>query len=381
MSLLYPRKIDCPESPTGFRIAPEDQRLIDQHNYQLGVSQRRAEQREAEANHRAEMARLEAESQQPVTSMYRIIGGEHFQTPEQQQRDSESERKRLKREERERADAQIDILQRMPREMLEDFLLSFFERDSAVRMALDSGGDRKRIMRQAVSELLAVDDLRDDLRWACNTVLYWLREEAKAKALLAPEPKRDDKVKAEQSPINIFLNGEALNAAAVSSPSPPPRPADLWQRCTFSGVAYAGGVMLLPQGRVVLDLQSTRIAANPTPVYQQHRGERVVGNARLTIDRSNNVIHLTNGQFLDTFASREVLSGFDPETGKSHPWQASIGTGQVERWERHKGRVRVNGRMFTDVIVARGATVEECSFVGQGADLFRPNLTIRWKSK
>ena len=252
-------------------------------------------------------------------------------------------------------------LMQMPRNLLEAGIVACAGQHGEIYASLANGGDRRVALRRAIKEIRTSDDPEQENVLACEYLERLLNADEVAERLLASKPR--------------------TIAAATVAPPAPARPADLWQRTTFNGIAYAGGVLNLQQGRTVLDLSTTRIKSNPLPVYQQHSGSRTVGNAQLRIDRTNNVIHLLNGVFLDTPASREILSGFNPETGESHPWQASVGTGQVGRWEQHKGSVRVNDRVFTDVLVARNSVVEECSFVGQGADIFRPNLVIEWKSK
>lgn len=195
-----------------------------------------------------------------------------------------------------------------------------------------------------------------------------------------PDRKPDSPEPVSASGIHIHIGDGRSVVASSEAPPVKVRPNDLWNRTTFDGMAYDGGVLNLSQGRTVVDLSTASVQSNPLPILLHHASARVVGSAKLVIDRTLNIITIQDGAFLDNAASREVLSGFDPETGtNSHVWQASIGAG-AKTYERHTGKVFVNGRAFTNVTVARGAVLSETSFVGLGADVTRPKINIKWKA-
>jgi len=379
--------IRCPESPTGYVIHPADAKAIAERDFRAAQAQRIHAQRAEDALYREQQQQIEEEQAAATERERHRIAAQRITPPVSEAARSRRQQEAEEQREEERVAASISIYKRMSRRMQEDLLLSKFLPESSIIIALKRGGDRRRILKKAAAIILDEPWHGRDLIWLAERLQFLMAEEDDADELLKPEQKQKaEAVTASGMPvINLHLpGGEVVAAESKNNSIFRPvniRPDDLWQRCTFDGTAYAGGIMLLLQGRVVLDLSTVRIASDPLPVYQQHSGSRVVGNARLSIDRQRNVIHLADGSFLDTPASREILSGFDPATGKSHPWQASIGTAKVARWERFKGLVHVNGKQFRDVVVARGATIEECSFVGQGADLSRPSLTVRWRDQ
>lgn len=136
---------------------------------------------------------------------------------------------------------------------------------------------------------------------------------------------------------------------------------------TFSMTAYTGVPMRLEGYRhpVIVDLASAKVPRQSVPVPLGHDRERIAGHTS-SIEISQQRIRATGllsaGNEHSANIARMAKNGF--------PWQASIG-GDAETMDFvGKGEsVKCNGRNWDGpILVARGSTIKEISFVPIGAD-------------
>lgn len=156
----------------------------------------------------------------------------------------------------------------------------------------------------------------------------------------------------------ITLTGK-VNIEAAAADKPGPR--------RFEMDAYHGGALMLGgfQYPVVVDLATLKGADKPRPVLKDHDRAIIVGH---TEKIANDGKALTAAGIVSGSGNpaKEVVEAAD----NGFPWAVSIGAtaGKLER-VKAGASVTVNSQTFTGpVLVARGASLKEISFVSIGAD-------------
>ncbi|APZ91305.1 hypothetical protein [Fuerstiella marisgermanici] len=372
MSLLYPRKIDCPESPTGFKIAPADQRLLDQQAYQIEASQRRAEQREAEAFAEARERRWQQEE-------------------EQRRREGAARRKTIAADNsppRDRVPYHIismlqeraakvktfrEQLQQVPRQLVEGGILACFSQHSGVQTALNHGGSRRAVLREAIAKLRVDDESDFAIHASCDYIERLLTEDEVAEQLLQSKPR----------------NVAASFNEPVAEVATPARPVVDFQfardRLQYAALAaYNGGKIDQPHlpYPIAIDVNTASVEHESQPTLLDHSPAKRVGTHTAQIDKKSGMLHAIQGRFtIDSPAAREVYSSFVPGNEiSSHKWQASV-RGDWSRLSFIKpGKVKVvnNQRIVGPCLVAHDFAWRETSFTGLGANSDRKNKVAQF---
>ena len=136
---------------------------------------------------------------------------------------------------------------------------------------------------------------------------------------------------------------------------------------TFNMTAYTGVPMRFPQyfNKVIVDLETLKLAAAQTPALREHDPDRIVGHGDVTITpqrvRMNGVI---SGVGAD---AQEIAA----TAANKFPWQASIRVDleQPPEFIEPGKKVTVNGRSWMGpLLVARDAVLKEASFAPMGRD-------------
>jgi phage major head subunit gpT-like protein len=175
-------------------------------------------------------------------------------------------------------------------------------------------------------------------------------------------------MKTTKNPRQIRANGSAksditltgtVSIAAAAADKPGPR--------RFEMDAYHGGALTLGgfQYPVIVDLATLKGADKPRPVLKDHDRAIIVGHTEKV---ANDGKMLTAAGLVSGSGApaREVVEAAD----NGFPWAVSIGAaaGKLERVKAGES-VTVNSQTFTGpVLVARGASLKEISFVSIGAD-------------
>jgi hypothetical protein len=179
--------------------------------------------------------------------------------------------------------------------------------------------------------------------------------------VMKPQPKSDPRfVRAAGLPASLRIcgasEGFALEAAA----------GDGKKLRRFAMTAYTGAAMSVGLGRpVVVDLEGLSVPSQNRPILSRHDAERIIGHTdRIEVSpqrvKVGGVISGVGAHVEEVIALAD--NGF--------AWQASLAA-SVERMESvERGEtVKVNGRTFNGPLyVARASTLQEVSFVPNGAD-------------
>lgn len=135
---------------------------------------------------------------------------------------------------------------------------------------------------------------------------------------------------------------------------------------SFSGVAYAGGVVKLGwMGAIVVDLSSFK-AQPKTPMLFHHDGKQIVGHGKVTVEDGKLTV---DGVVYNDDLSPEGQSIVSKQK-KGFPWKLSIGWIWETRQFLSKGtKAKVNGKVVKGpVTILSGNVLDEISFTGIPAD-------------
>ena len=157
----------------------------------------------------------------------------------------------------------------------------------------------------------------------------------------------------------IYIHAPISFSAATPSANGKPLPTQ------FAGTAYSGDLV---NGEVVIDLATTRIAAD-MPLLFQHSHENVIGTLSSVVNTGREITN--RGEIFSDID--DVAANIVNKAGRGVQYQQSIGLFDYEIEELKKGTIAgtiaVNGREFSaPIVLLKNGIIREISIVSIGAD-------------